>query len=54
MLVQADVHVDPVGPQVDEVHLAEVPLAERAMLGLPQLGQLVITAGDRPLVEPRN
>ncbi len=39
VLLQPDVHVDPVGPQVDVVHAGQVPGGEGALLGLPGLGQ---------------
>ena len=40
MFFEADVDVDPVGPQVDIVHTGQVPGREGALLGLPYLGQL--------------
>jgi hypothetical protein len=40
VLLEADVEVDPVRPQVHIVHIGQVTLAERVLLGLPGLGQL--------------
>ena len=39
VLLQPDVHVDPVRPHVHVVHGGQVPGGERALLGLPRLGQ---------------
>jgi hypothetical protein len=39
VLLQPDVHVDPVGPQVHVVRAGQVPVSERALLSLPGLGQ---------------
>jgi len=38
VLLEADVDVDAVGPQVDVVHPGQVPASERLLLGLPGLG----------------
>jgi hypothetical protein len=54
VLFQPDVHMDPVGPQVDVVHTGQVPLRERALFAPPGLGQQVITAADSPAGDPRN
>jgi hypothetical protein len=40
VLLQADVDVDAVDPQVDVVHVRQIPFAEAALLALPGLGQL--------------
>jgi hypothetical protein len=40
VLLQPDVDVDAVDPQVDVVHDRQIPGGERALLGLPGLGQL--------------
>jgi hypothetical protein len=40
VLLEADVDVDPVGPQIHVVHLGQVPCCVRALFGLPGLGQL--------------
>ena len=39
VLFEADVHMDPVGPQIDIVHGGQVPGREGALLCLPGLGQ---------------
>ena len=39
VLLQPDVHVDPVGPQVDVVHPGQVPLGEGTLLRLPGFGE---------------
>jgi hypothetical protein len=39
VLLQPDVHVDPVGPQVHVVHAGQVPGGEGPLLRLPGLGQ---------------
>jgi len=41
-LLQADVEVDPIGPDIDIVHVIEAPLGEGPLFGLPGLGE----AGD--------
>jgi hypothetical protein len=38
--LQADVDVDPVRPQIHIIHSRQIAFAERALLGLPLLGQL--------------
>jgi hypothetical protein len=48
VLLQSHGHVDPVGPQVNEVDTGEIPGGEVALLGLPGLGQ----AGDRGRRKP--
>jgi hypothetical protein len=40
VLLQADVDVDPIRPEVDVVHIGQIPGSEAALLGLPGLGQL--------------
>jgi hypothetical protein len=40
VLLEADVDVDAVGPEVDVVHLGQVLAGERLVLGAPGLGQL--------------
>ncbi len=40
VLLEADVDVDPVGPEIDVVHTGQIPAGEDALLGLPRLGQL--------------
>jgi hypothetical protein len=40
VLLEADVDVDAVGPQVDVVHARQAPAGERLLLALPGLGQL--------------
>ncbi|MFC3456363.1 hypothetical protein [Amycolatopsis speibonae] len=42
---KADVDVDPIRPQISEVHGGQVALAERALLDLPLLGQLLLLGG---------
>jgi hypothetical protein len=39
VLLQPDAHLDAVGPQVEVVHLRQVPGRERALPGLPLLSQ---------------
>jgi hypothetical protein len=39
VLLQPDIHVDPVGPQADVIDAGQVPGGERALLALPLLGQ---------------
>jgi hypothetical protein len=48
VLLETDVDVDPVGPQVDVVHPRQVPGGEAALLGLPGLGQ----SGDHRRGQP--
>jgi hypothetical protein len=40
VLLQSDVDVDPVDPQVDVIHTGQIPGGKGALLGLPGLGQL--------------
>jgi hypothetical protein len=40
VLLQADVDMDAVRPEIHVVHIRQIVLAERTLLGLPLLGQL--------------
>jgi hypothetical protein len=48
VFLEADVDVDPVDPQVDVVHIGEVPGGEGALLSPPGLGQLGDHRGGQP------